>query len=83
MVKLRIEIGYLEGGEDPEASTLFHNLGILGYDSVEGLKIYKIYQIDVAGDNEHGLEVARDIASKILINPVINSFTVKIVEESL
>ena len=63
MVKLRIEIGYLEGVEDPEASTLFHNLGILGYDSVEGLKIYKIYQIDVAGDNEHGLEVATQRAN--------------------
>ena len=81
MVKIRIEIGYLEGVEDPEASTLFHNLGILGYDSVENMKIYKIYQLDISSDNEHALEIARDVASKILINPVINSYSVKVVEE--
>ena len=30
MVKIRLEISYLPGVEDPEATTLHHNLGILG-----------------------------------------------------
>ncbi|MHB8360802.1 MAG: phosphoribosylformylglycinamidine synthase subunit PurS [Thermoplasmataceae archaeon] len=81
MVKLRIEVGYLEGVENPEASTLFHNLGILGYENVEGLRIYKVYEIEIASDNENAISIARDVASKILINPVINSFTVHVVEE--
>ena len=45
------------------------------------MKIYKIYQLDISSDNEHALEIARDVASKILINPVINSYSVKVVEE--
>ncbi len=81
MVKIRIEVGYLESVEDPESSTLFHNLGILGYNDVENVRILKTYEIDFSCDENSAKEMAKAIAENLLINPVINSFRVIVLGE--
>ncbi|MGP6207144.1 phosphoribosylformylglycinamidine synthase subunit PurS [Cuniculiplasma sp. SKW3] len=81
MVKIRIEVGYLDGVEDPESSTLFHNLGILGYDDVENVKILKTYELQFDGDEESAKAMAKAIAENLLINPVINSYKVVVLGE--
>ncbi|MCL4350867.1 MAG: phosphoribosylformylglycinamidine synthase subunit PurS [Candidatus Thermoplasmatota archaeon] len=81
MVKIRIEVSYLEGVEDPEASTLQHNLGVLGYDSIDKTRILKIYELSFAEDEHTALGMAKAIAENLLINPVINKYDIIILGE--
>ncbi len=74
MVKIRLEISYLPGVEDPEATTLHHNLGILGYYSVDSVSMIKVYEMEFAEEEEKAKAMASNIAESILINPVINSY---------
>ncbi len=79
MVRIRIEISYLEGVEDPEASTLHHNLGVLGYDTIEGTRIMKIYEFMFSEDAHTAMGMAKSIAENLLINPVINKYEITII----
>ncbi len=79
MVKVRIEVSYLDGVEDPEALTIFKNLSSLGYDSVKSLRIIRSYELDI--DSPHYESVARDIGQNLMINPVIHRMKIVKVED--
>ncbi len=81
MVRIRIEISYLDGVEDPEASTLHHNLGVLGYDTVEDTRIMKIYELSFSEDTHTAMGMAKSIAENLLINPVINKYDIIVIGE--
>jgi phosphoribosylformylglycinamidine synthase len=81
MVKIRLEISYLSGVEDPEATTLHHNLGILGYYGIDEVKILRVYELEFSEDIETAQSMAKTIAESILINPVINSYKLIVIGE--
>lgn len=81
MVRIRIEISYNQGVEDPEASTLRHNLDILGFNDIDELKILKVYDLEFSQDIDTAMKSAKMIAENILINPVINNYKILILEE--
>ncbi|MHB1439120.1 MAG: phosphoribosylformylglycinamidine synthase subunit PurS [Cuniculiplasma sp.] len=81
MVKIRLEISYLPGVEDPEATTLHHNLGILGYYSIESVSMLKVYEMEFSEDEETAKSMAKIVAESILINPVINSYKLIVLGE--
>ena len=81
MVRIRIEISYLEGVEDPEALTLQHNLGVLGYDSIDRTRIMKIYELSFSEDEHTAMGMAKAIAENLLINPVINKYEIIVIGE--
>ncbi len=81
MVKIRLEISYLPGVEDPEATTLHHNLGILGYYNIDFVSMIKVYEMEFAEDEETAKAMANNIAESILINPVINSYKLIVLGE--
>lgn len=76
MTKVRIEIRYLKGVEDPEALTIKKNLNILGFTSVESLDTVRSYEVEISSDVEDPLEEARKMAEKLLVNPVIHEYSV-------
>lgn len=75
MPKVRIEVSYLEGVEDPEALTIFKNLKNLGYNSVNSLRIMRVYEMDISDADYE--KVAEDIGNNLMINPVIHRMEVK------
>lgn len=75
MGKIKVEVSYLPGVEDPEAITLTKNLRVLGYKTVKSVKISKVYEFDLAG--REGREQVHEIAKKLLCNEVIQDFHVK------
>lgn len=81
MVKIRIEISYLPGVEDPEATTLHHNLGILGYYQVDSVSMIKVYEMEFSEEEETAKTMASNIAESILINPVINGYKIIVLGE--
>lgn len=76
MARVRIEIRYLKGVEDPEALTIKKNLKILGFSSVDSINTVRSYEIEFSPDTKDPVGEARKMAEKLLVNPVIHEFSV-------
>ena len=66
---------------DPQGQAVATALPRLGVSGVESVRIGKRIEIEFAGEAD--LEQARAIADKLLANPVIEDFTVRIEEAEL
>lgn len=77
MARISVEIKFLPGVEDPEALTIQKNLKLLGYEGVESVRTSKTYVFEIDEKKVDPETVVKDIAEKLLANPVIQSFTVK------
>ena len=68
---------------DPQGQAVANALPRLGVSGVESVRIGKRIEIEFTGEAD--LEQARAIADKLLANPVIEDFTVRVeeTEESL
>ncbi|BAB59693.1 hypothetical protein [Thermoplasma volcanium GSS1] len=71
-MKFKVEVSYKPGVEDPEALTLLKNLNILGYHEISNVSISKVYYFDAGNEEE-----VKQVADKILSNPVIHSYKVE------
>jgi phosphoribosylformylglycinamidine synthase subunit PurS len=63
---------------DPQGQAVANALPRLGLSGVQSVRIGKRIEIDFAGEPD--LEHARQIADKLLANPVIEDFTVRVDE---
>jgi phosphoribosylformylglycinamidine synthase len=64
---------------DPQGQAVANALPRLGVSGVESVRIGKRIEIDFAGEAD--LERAQEIADKLLANPVIEDFTLHVVED--
>jgi phosphoribosylformylglycinamidine synthase PurS subunit len=64
---------------DPQGQAVANALPRLGLDGVQSVRIGKRIEIEFSGDADLGQ--AREIADKLLANPVIEDFTVHAVED--
>ena len=60
---------------DPQGQAVARALPSLGLDGVVGVRIGK--HVEIEFDGEPDLDRARDIADRLLANPVIEDFTVR------
>jgi phosphoribosylformylglycinamidine synthase len=65
---------------DPQGEAVVSALPRLGLSGVESVRIGKRIEIEFAGDADPA--AAREIADKLLANPVIEDFTVRVEEQS-
>ena len=63
---------------DPQGQAVANALPRLGVSSISSVRIGR--RIEIEFDGEPDLETAREIADKLLANPVIEDFTVHLVE---
>ena len=64
---------------DPQGQAVANALPRLGVDGITSVRIGRRVEIEFAGDAD--LDLARQIADKLLANPVIEDFTVRAEEE--
>jgi phosphoribosylformylglycinamidine synthase PurS subunit len=64
---------------DPQGQAVANALPRLGVGGVSSVRIGK--RIELAFDGEPDLERAREIADKLLVNPVIEDFTLRVLDE--
>ncbi len=64
---------------DPQGQAVANALPRLGVTDVTSVRIGKRIEIDFSGEAD--LDRAREIADKLLANPVIESFEINVVEE--
>ncbi|MCW6169103.1 MAG: phosphoribosylformylglycinamidine synthase subunit PurS [Thermoplasmatales archaeon] len=74
-MKISVSVKYLSGVEDPEALTIKKNLDILGFKGIEKLAISKTYEFELEDGTEDKRKMIEEIASRILTNPIIQSYT--------
>jgi phosphoribosylformylglycinamidine synthase len=64
---------------DPQGQAVVNALPRLGVDDVETVRIGKRIEIEFSGEAD--LERAREIADRLLANPVIEDFTLRVDDE--
>lgn len=77
MPRILVRIEYLDGVEDPESETILKNLKIIGFEGVEKVKISKSFEFFISGNEQNAVQSVREIADKLLYNPVIQKFTIQ------
>jgi phosphoribosylformylglycinamidine synthase len=73
-MKIALRIEYKKGVEDPEASVVAKNALTLGFDKLKSIKIAKEYVFDV--NDKEGKAQVEKIARDLLVNPVIQQYTI-------
>ena len=77
----KIYVTLRNGVNAPQGYTVKERLNRLGYDSLLNLRLGKYIEAEVAADNAESAEAfVREICDKVLANPVIENFTIDIIE---
>jgi phosphoribosylformylglycinamidine synthase PurS subunit len=66
---------------DPQGKTITDALHSLGYAGVEDVRQGKYFEMEVAAPSaEQAIATAREVADKLLANPVIETYRVEVVK---
>jgi phosphoribosylformylglycinamidine synthase len=64
---------------DPQGKTIVDALHSLGYGAVEDVRQGKYFELEVAADSTDKVRsMASEVADKLLLNPVIESYRIEI-----
>lgn len=67
---------------DPQGVTVLGGLRSLGFESVEEVRVGKYLEIKLdEGDRNRAESIAREMCDKLLANPVIEQYSVELVEQ--
>ncbi|MBU0712776.1 phosphoribosylformylglycinamidine synthase subunit PurS [bacterium] len=85
MWKAKIIVTYKPGILDPEAKTIQHALGSLGYGNIQDITAGRFFELSLdAGLSQAAAEAqTREICEKILSNPVIQKYSYELSETVL
>ncbi len=79
MAKVVVDVNLKPEILDPQGQAVANALPALGFTGVEGVRVGKHFEIELAGEiDEQRLADVRAMAEKLLANPVIEDFTVKV-----
>lgn len=79
---VEIQISLKPGVIDAEGETVEKNLKLLGYGKVNKVKTLKVYHISIEGKSTEGVKKEmEDVCKKLLANPVIQNYEVKVKKE--
>ena len=80
MLKATIVVRFKEGVDDPEGKTIKHSLELLNFQGIEDVRVGKVYEIFIDESLEEGKRVAEEIVRKLLVNPVIHDYELRVEE---
>lgn len=79
LYKLIIDVKFKPGVLDPQGETIKNALLNLNYSGVQSVQTGKVFRLKVeAGSSQKAVGLAREMADKLLANPVIEEFAVEI-----
>ena len=80
-MRVQVEIGRRPGIADPEGTTVARALRDLGFDHVQGVAFGRTITVTLAADDpDAATEAVRAMCEKLLANPVIEDYTVRVVD---
>ncbi|NOQ54734.1 MAG: phosphoribosylformylglycinamidine synthase subunit PurS [Thermoplasmata archaeon] len=79
MVDAEVRVELKKGVADPEGKNVEKTLSLLGFEGIGAVSTIKIYHVQLDEPNERrALETLEDMCEKLLANPVIHNYSVKI-----
>ena len=64
---------------DPQGKTIAHALQAMGYDGIQDVRQGKFFELDVdAASADEARALVEEVASRVLANPVIESYRVEV-----
>ncbi len=79
MVDAEVRVELKKGVADPEGKNVEKTLSLLGFEGIGAVSTIKIYHVQLDEPNERrALETLEDMCEKLLANPVIHKYSVKI-----
>ncbi len=81
MVKVKLLITLKEGILDAQGKTIKGSLANLGYKNVKDVRVGKILELHIdAKDSEEAIEMTKEMAKKLLVNPVMEDYSIEVDE---
>ncbi len=78
MVVAEVRIELKKGVADPEGKNTLKALELLGFEGVKDVKSVKVFDIVIEGDSGHAEKKVEEMCKKLLANPVIHNYSIKI-----
>jgi len=78
MFKARVEIKLKKGISDPEGKNILKALHLLGFEEVKEVKMAKVTEIFMDGEEKKVEERVKEMCNRLLTNPVIHDYTISI-----
>jgi len=81
-VRIRVHITPRRGVLDPQGQAVAHGLANLGFGGVGEVRVGKVVDVELLDqpDSAAALVTARDMASRLLANEVVEDFSVEILD---
>jgi len=81
MIKANVIVKLKSAVHDPQGETISRALDGLGYESVSSVRQGKFFELTLdAKSKEEAEKLAREVAEKVLSNPVLEVFAVEVEE---
>lgn len=79
MINVKVFIKFKEGVLDPQGKAVKSSLASLGFNEVEEVKVGKYIELKINGNDPEAARQRVDVmCKKLLANPVIENFEIKI-----
>lgn len=79
MIKARVTVTLKNGVLDPQGKAIEGALGALGFDGVGQVRLGKVFDLELAGDDKAKAETElKAMCEKLLANTVIENYTISI-----
>ncbi len=75
-MKVKVEVFLRSDVFDPQGKAILNAVHHLGYETVNSVQVGKVFILDVEGSTKDVEAQVREIADKLLANPVIENFTI-------
>jgi len=78
-MKIAVNIHLKKGVLDPQGKAVLHALETLGFNDVEDVRVGKQILIDIdTNDENEAIKKAKEMAEKLLANPVIENYEIEV-----
>jgi phosphoribosylformylglycinamidine synthase PurS subunit len=79
VVEAEVRVELKKGVADPEGKNVEKTLSLLGFEGIGTVSTVKVYHVQLDEPNERrAIETLEDMCEKLLANPVIHNYSVKI-----
>lgn len=79
MVEAEVRVELKKGVADPEGRNVEKTLSLLGFEGIGSVTTVKVYHISLDESNDkRALETLESMCERLLANPVIHSYSVRI-----
>ena len=82
MFEAKVTIGLKKGVSDPEGANTLKALHLLGFNTVKEAKLVRTVDLLIVGKNKEEIKMkVEQMCQRLLINPVIHTYKIEVIEK--